>query len=54
MLAAMEMHQYMDTFKRERVSGDILMELGDQELKDDLGIDSKLHRYLVTTSKCCH
>ena len=45
MLAAMDLHQYMEIFKKERVSGDILLELGEQELKDDLGIDSKLHRY---------
>ncbi len=41
----MELSKYVEVFKAEQVSGDVLLELSDQELKEDLGIASKLHRY---------
>lgn len=40
----MELSKYAEMFKREQVAGDILLELTDKELKEDLGIESKLHR----------
>lgn len=54
-LAAMDLPQYMEAFKRERVSGDIMLELGDEVLKDDLGVDCKLHRLrLMKVISCQH
>lgn len=44
MLEAMELQKYQGAFRSEHVSGDILAELGEEELREDLGIQSKLHR----------
>lgn len=45
MLEAMGLGRYRESFEREQVSGDILMELGEEDLKAELGMESKLHRY---------
>ena len=36
--------QYRDIFTRETMTGDILLECNEDILKDELGIESKLHR----------
>lgn len=48
----MELGKYAETFKKEQVAGDILLELTDKELKEDLGIESKLHRLSLIMSFC--
>ncbi len=40
----MDLIKYSDSFRREQISGDVLLELTEEELKEDLGIASKLHR----------
>ncbi len=44
MLTAMNMGQYVEAFKAELISGEILSELNDEVLRDELGITSKIHR----------
>ena len=44
LLEAMDLEQYAAVFKKEHISGDILAELDEEELKDEVGIQSKLHR----------
>ena len=50
LLDAMELNQYKEVFSRERISGDVLLELGQDDLKEELGIHSKLHRYWLLHS----
>ena len=38
------MEQYADSFSRERVSGEILLDCDDEILKEELGMASRLHR----------
>ncbi len=45
LLQAMDLSKYMELFKSEQISGDILLELTEQDLKVELGIESRLHRY---------
>lgn len=40
----MNLGVYKDTFQKEQITGEILAELTDQELKDELGVSSKIHR----------
>ena len=40
----MKMSQYVEAFKSEQISGEILSELNDQDLQEELGITSKIHR----------
>ncbi len=44
LLDAMELGHYKDTFSRECVSGEILLECDDDILREDLGVASRLHR----------
>ncbi len=44
LLEAMGLSQYKDTFSMEQVTGEILVELSDQDLRNDLGINSRVHR----------
>jgi len=44
LLDAMELSQYKDTFAKEQVSGEILLECDDQILEEDLKVPSRLHR----------
>ena len=44
LLEALGQKQYHDTFKEEKVSGEILSECDEEVLTNDLGIKSKLHR----------
>jgi len=44
LLDAMELSQYKDTFVKEQVSGEILLECDDQILEEDLKVPSRLHR----------
>ena len=44
LLEALGLKQYHDTFKEEKVSGEILSECDEEVLTNDLGIKSKLHR----------
>lgn len=45
MLEAMDLQRYVDVFQMEHVTGDLLVELGEEELREELGVESKLHRY---------
>lgn len=44
LLEAMELNQYKEMFSKEQISGDVLVELGQDDLKEELGVHSKLHR----------
>jgi hypothetical protein len=44
LLEAMNLTQYQNKFASEGIGGDILMELEDQDLQNDLGMKSKVHR----------
>ena len=44
LLKVMNLSQYQAKFAREGIAGDILIELGDQDLEKDLGMKSKVHR----------
>lgn len=46
LLEAMDLHKYKDIFRMERITGDVLVELSEQDLKEELKIESKLHRYI--------
>ena len=54
LLEKMDLLKYRDVFEREMISGDVLMELGDEELKSELGIDSKIHRYSYSDNQVQH
>lgn len=45
LLKKMGLMQYTEVFAREQISGEIMMDVDDDILKDELGITSKLHRY---------
>ena len=44
MLDKMSLAQYKDIFARERITGDVLSELSEQDLQHELGITSHIHR----------
>lgn len=44
LLDAMEMQQYKDGFEREKISGEILAELTEEDLQKELGVASRIHR----------
>ena len=44
LLGAMDLSQYKETFIREHVTGEILLELDDSDLQSELGMTSKIHR----------
>ena len=44
LLQAMNLSQYKARFAEEVISGEILIELGTEDLEKDLGIASKIHR----------
>lgn len=44
LLDAMDLGQYKDTFARECVTGELLMDCDDSILRDELGIFPRLHR----------
>ena len=44
MLDKMGLAQYKDIFARERITGDVLSELSEEDLQHELGITSRIHR----------
>ena len=57
LLDAMELGQYRDSFSKENVCGEILLECDNEILKSDLGMVSRLHRVRimkVTSSSYYH
>ena len=44
MLDALQLPQYKEAFAREEVDGEVLLELDDQVLQCELGINFKIHR----------
>lgn len=44
LLDAMQLSQYKEAFRRERVDGELLLEMNDNDLQADLGVQSRLHR----------
>ena len=44
MLDTLQLPQYKEAFAREQVDGEVLLELDDQVLQSELGINSKIHR----------
>ena len=46
LLEEMDLTCYIDTFTRERISGDVLLELEETDLQQELGVKSKVHRFV--------
>ena len=44
MLDALQLPQYKEAFAREQIDGEVLLELNDQVLQCELGINFKIHR----------
>ena len=44
MLDALQLPQYKEAFAREEIDGEVLLELDDQVLQCELGINFKIHR----------
>lgn len=44
LLKEMDLSCYVDTFTKERISGDVLLELEETDLQQELGVKSKVHR----------
>ena len=40
----MELSKYKEIFQEEQVTGDIVLELTDEILRDELQVQSKIHR----------
>ena len=40
----MELSKYKEVFQEEQVTGDIVLELTDEILRDELQVQSKIHR----------
>jgi len=40
----MELSKYKDMFVEEQVSGDLLLEFNEEILRDELQVNSKIHR----------
>ena len=40
----MNLHEYKAAFAREQVTGDILADLSEEDLKNELGVSSRIHR----------
>ena len=43
----MDLGQYKDAFLRERITGDVLLEVDDATLQEELGITSRIHRIRI-------
>ena len=43
----MDLGQYRETFLRERISGDVLLDLDDAILQEELGMASRIHRIRI-------
>lgn len=48
LLEAMNMSQYKESFQREQVNGEILLEFDEEILKNELHISSRIHRIRLT------
>ena len=46
-LEALDLPEYKETFLRERVDGQVLLQLTEHVLATELGVDSKLHRIRI-------
>ena len=44
MLDALQLSQYKEAFEREQVDGEVLLELDDEMLQHELGVNFKIHR----------
>ena len=44
----MDLGQYRESFLRERITGDVLLDLNDTILQEELGVTSKIHRIRLT------
>ena len=44
LLSKLSLDKHRESFKRERIDGSILIELDDEILEKELGMDSKIHR----------
>ncbi len=44
LLESMGLRQYKDMFLQEQISGDILIQCSDLELRDELKVSKKIHR----------
>ena len=44
LLEILDLTQYKDVFKKERISGSLLQDIDEEILEEELGITSKLHR----------
>ena len=47
MLEGMSLTQYNEVFAREQISGEVLVELDDDTLREDLGISNRVHRIRI-------
>ena len=48
LLDAMGLSQYKESFLREQITGDVLLDLDDAILQEELGVTSKIHRIRLT------
>ena len=48
LIEAMGLGQYKNKFKSERISGEIFLECDEQMLRDELGIQSRIHCVRLT------
>lgn len=44
LLEAMDLQQYIETFRQQHINGDILMDCDEDILKNELKVKSRLHR----------
>ena len=47
MLEALDLPEYREAFLKERVDGQVLLQLTEEVLSTELGVDSKLHRIRI-------
>ena len=47
LLDGMGLEVYKEAFRRERITGDLMLELDDSMLKDELGVKLQIHRIRI-------
>ena len=47
LLEEMKLTEYVTTFKEESIDGRMLFELDDEVMRDELGVNKKLHRLKI-------
>ena len=47
LLDSMELGGYKEAFRREKITGDLMLELNDDILKNELGVRLQIHRIRI-------